>query len=98
MVMDRGRVDAIYRLYHDEKWSKRRICRELHVARKTINKYLRSPAAVAASRKPRKAKLDAFKPVIRELVERDRKASAVVIAERLRPTGFTGELTICDTI
>jgi transposase len=94
MVMDPGQVNAIYRLYHEEKWSKRRIARELHLARKSIKKYLNSPAAVAGSRKRRKTKLDDFKPVIRELVERDRKASAVVIAERLRPMGYTGELTI----
>ncbi len=94
MVIDCGRVNAIYRLHHEEKWSKRRIARELHVARKTINKYLASPAAAAAPRKPRKTKLDDFKAVIREFVERDRKASAVVIAERLRPMGYTGELTI----
>ena len=84
MVMDPGQVNAIYRLHHEEKWSKRRIARELGIGRKTINKYLQSPAALAAPRKPRKTKLDDFKPVIRELVERDRKASAVVIAERLR--------------
>lgn len=94
MVIDSGQINAIYRLHHEEKWSKRRIARELHVARKTIKKYLRSPAAVAARRKPRKTKLDDFKPAIREFVERDPKASAVVIAERLRPMGYVGELTI----
>jgi transposase len=94
MVIDSGQLNAIYRLHHEEKWSKRRIARELHVARKTIRKYLESPAAVAVPRKPRKTKLDDFKPVIREFVERDAKASAVVIAERLRPMGYTGELTI----
>ncbi len=94
MVMDPGQVNAIYRLHHEEKWSKRRIARELGIGRKTINKYLQSPATLASPRKPRKTKLDDFKPVIRELVERDRKASAVVIAERLRPLGYSGELTI----
>ena len=94
MVMDSGQVNTIYRLHHEEKWSTRRIARELHMARKTIKKYLNSPAATPAARKPRKTKLDNFKPVIREFVERDRKASAVVIAERLRPMGYTGELTI----
>lgn len=94
MAMDSGQINAIYRLHHEEKWGVRRIARELHIARKTIKKYLRSPAGVPAIRKPRKTKLDDFKPVIRELVERDPKASAVVITERLRPLGFTGELTI----
>jgi transposase len=94
MVMDPGQINAIYRLHHEEKWSKRRIARELHVARKTVKRYLQSPASVAAIRKPRTTKLDDYKPIIRELVERDPKASAVVMAERLRPLGYTGGLTI----
>jgi len=94
MVMDPSQIDAIYRLHHEAKWSVRRIARELHVARKSIRKYLRSPAGIRAARKPRKTKLDLFKPLIREFVERDAKASAVVIAERLRPLGYTGQLTI----
>jgi len=94
MVMDPGQVSEIYRLRHEEKWSIRRIARELHVSRKSIKKYLRSPTGVPMVRTPRKTKLDDFKPVIREFVERDPKANAVVIAERLRPLGFTGEVTI----
>jgi hypothetical protein len=94
MVTDPSQINAIYRLWHEEKWSFRRIARELHVARKTIKKFLLSPAGPPVVRKPRKTKLDDFKPVIRELVERDPKASAVVIAERIRPLGFAGESTI----
>ncbi len=94
MVMDPSQIDAIYRLQHESKWSVRRIARELHVARKSVKKYLRSPAVIAPVRKPRKTLLDPFKPVIREFVEKDPKASAMVIAERLRPLGYTGQLTI----
>jgi len=94
MVMNPEQISKIYRLQHEEKWSVRRIARELHISRKSIKKYLLSPAAIPTVRKPRKTKLDDFKPLIREFVERDPKASAVVIAERLRPLGFTGEVTI----
>ncbi|NWG14960.1 MAG: IS21 family transposase [Acidobacteria bacterium] len=94
MVMDAERINTIYRLYHEEKWSLRRISRELHMARKSIKKYLRSPGACRLARKPRKTKLDPFKPVIREFAERDPKASAVVIAQRLEPLGYTGRLSI----
>ena len=94
MVMNPDQISAIYRLQHEEKWSVRRIARELHVSRKSIKKYLLSPMGTPAARKPRKTKLDDFKAVIREFVERDPKASAVVIAERLRPLGFAGEVTI----
>jgi len=94
MVMNPTRINDIYRLRHEEKWSLRRISRELHVARKSIRKYLRSPIARVAARKPRRTKLDPFKPVIREFMERDPQASAVVIAQRLEPLGYTGRLSI----
>jgi transposase len=94
MVLGPNRINAIYRMRHDEKWSVRRIARELHVARKSVLKYLRSPAGCPAVRKPRKTKLDPFKPAVRELVERDPEASAVVILDRLRPLGYEGEITI----
>ncbi len=94
MVMDPVRINAIYRLRHEEKWSLRKISRELQMARKSIKKYLRSPAACRLVRKPRRTKLDPFKPVIREFMERDPKASAVVVAQRLEPLGYTGRLSI----
>src|SRR5512137_2735294 len=94
MVMNPDQISRIYRLQHEEKWSVRRIARELHVSRKSIKKYLLSPTGIPTARKSRKTKLEDFKPLIREFIERDPKASAVVIAERLRPLGFTGEVTI----
>ena len=94
MVLGPARINTLYRLRHDEKWSVRRIARELHVARKTVRKYLRSPAGSAKARPPRKSKLDPFKPTVRELVEQDPKASAVVIFDRLRTLGFDGEISI----
>jgi transposase len=68
----------------------RKIARHLHLARRTISQYLATPARSAA-RRPRASKLDAFKATIAELLEQDAKASAMVIAQRLRPLGFTGE-------
>lgn len=94
MVLGPTRINAIYRLHHDEKWSVRRIARELHVARKSVQKYLHSPAGCPVAREPRKTKLDPFKPTVRELVERDSEASAVVILNRLRPLGYEGQITI----
>jgi transposase len=68
MVTDSGQINAIYRLHHEEKWSVRRIARELHIARETVKKYLHSPAGELTKHKPRKTKLDDFKPLIREFV------------------------------
>ena len=35
---------------------------------------------------------EVFKPVIRQLIERDAQPSAEVIADRLRPLGYDGGL------
>lgn len=48
----------------------------------------------AAARRKRASKLDPFKATIAELLEQDAKASALVIAQRLRPLGFTGGMSI----
>ena len=71
----------------------RKIARQLHRARRTISQYLATPARSAA-RRQRASKLDPFKATIAELLEQDAKASAMVIAQRLRPLGFTGGLSI----
>jgi transposase len=86
-------IDTIHRLHWGEKWSLRKLARHLHLARKTIRKYLDSPAA-APVRRPRTTKLDAFKPTITELLAMDATASSVVIAQRLQPLGYHGGITI----
>jgi transposase len=86
-------IDTIHRLHWGEKWSLRKLARHLHLARKTIRKYLDFPAA-APVRRPRATKLDAFKPTIAELLAQDATASSVVIAQRLHPLGYHGGITI----
>ena len=86
-------INAIHRLHFAEQWSIRRIARHLHIGRRTIAQYLATPARTAAPRS-RASKLDPFKATIAELLEQDAEASAVVIAERLRPLGFEGGLSI----
>lgn len=94
MVMDPKTIEAIYRMNHEQKLSHREISRQLGVARKTILKYLENPLANAVVRKPRRSKLDSFKPVIRELLDQCPRASSVVIAQRIRPLGYTGGRSI----
>jgi transposase len=86
-------INTIHRLHFAEQWSIRRIARHLHIGRRTIAQYLVTPARTAA-RRPRASKLDPFKATIAELLEQDAEASAVVIAQRLRPQGFAGGLSI----
>jgi transposase len=86
-------INSIHRLHWSEHWSVRKIARHLHLARRTISQYLVTPARSAA-RRQRASKLDPFKATIAELLEQDAEASAMVIAQRLRPLGFTGGLSI----
>jgi transposase len=86
-------INSIHRLHWGEHWSVRKIARHLHLGRRTISQYLVTPARSAA-RRQRASKLDPFKSTIAELLEQDAKASAMVIAQRLRPLGFAGGLSI----
>jgi transposase len=86
-------INTIHRLHFAEHWSIRKIARYLHIGRRTIAQYLATPARTA-SRRQRASKLDPFKATIGELLEQDAEASAVVIAQKLRPLGFNGGLSI----
>src|SRR5450759_309634 len=82
-------INDLHRLYWSEHWPIRKIERHLHMGWDTIKKYLDIPAQTPAGR-PRSSKLDPYKAVIAELLEKDPSASAAVIGQRLRPLGFTG--------
>jgi transposase len=86
-------INAIHRLHWADHWSLRKIARHLHLGRPTVAKYLETPAPSPA-RRQRTSKLDPFKPTIAELLAQDPTASAVVIAQRLRPLGFDGGMSI----
>ena len=86
-------INSIHRLHWSEHWSVRKIARHLHLGRRTISQYLATPARSPA-RRQRASKLDPFKSTIAEWLEQDPNASAVVVAQRLGPLGFTGGLSI----
>ncbi|MBI1956161.1 MAG: transposase [Acidobacteria bacterium] len=92
-MLNVSRINEIHRLYHGEHWSVRKIARHLHLARRTIRKYLHSPVPVSA-RNPRTSKLDPFRATIAGFLQQDPRASAVVILQRLRPLGYEGGITI----
>ena len=94
MVMHPQTIEAIYRMSHEQGLSVRQISVQLHVSRKAVRKYLDCPLPKPISRKPRNSKLDPFKPDIRELLEQCPRASSVVIAQRIRPLGYTGGRSI----
>jgi len=92
-VLKPGQIDEIHRLHWHRKWSLREIARHLSLNRRTIAKYLITPAP-----KPKQAvrtsKLDAFEQAIDALLEQAPNASAVVILQRLRPLGYQGGISI----
>jgi len=86
-------INNIHRLHWVEKWSVRKIARQLHLGRRTIAKYLTTPAPPPVHR-DRSSKLDSFKPAIAELLEQDATISAALIEQRLRAQDFEGGMTI----
>lgn len=86
-------INDIHRLHWAEQWSLRKIARHLHLGRRTIAKYLAAPAA-GPIRRHRTSKLDPYKPTIAEWLQQDPSVHAPVIAQRLRPLGYDGSLTI----
>jgi hypothetical protein len=64
----------------------RRIARQLHPAPRTVKKYLVTPVPLPGHRH-RSSKLDLFKALITELLERDPYAPGVVVLQRLRAAG-----------
>jgi transposase len=92
-MLTADQINTIHRLHGVEKWSLRKIAAHLHIGRRTILKYLETPAPLP-SRRDRSSKLDAFKPAIDQLLEQDPAAHAPVITQRLRTLGYDGGETI----
>ena len=88
-------INEIHRLAGGEHWSVRRIASQLHLAARTVKKYLQAPVPSPVHR-PRPSKLDPFQPLVAELLEQDPHAPGVVILQRLRAAGYAGGHTILD--
>ena len=86
-------ITAIRRLYWIDKWPLRRIETHLQISRKTITKYLLS-SSVSPRRSGRASKLDAYKPVVAELLQQDSSVKSRAIFQRLRSQGYQGGFTI----
>lgn len=92
-MLDADRINEIHRLHQGEHWSVRKIARHLHLARRTVRRYLDSPVQ-APTRRKRARKIDPFRPLVASLLEQDPSASAVVVLQRLRPMGYDGGITL----
>ena len=92
-MLNPDQINTIHRLHGVEKWSLRKIAAHLHISRRTIIKYLETPAP-PPTRRDRSSKLDPFKDAIAELLEQDPSAHAPVVTQRLRTLGYEGSETL----
>jgi transposase len=92
-MLTTDQINQLHTLYWSERWPIRKIERHLRMGWRTIRKYLVAPAQGPAQRQ-RTSKLDAFKPVIAEWLDKDPTVPSAVIEQRLRPLGYNGGHTI----
>lgn len=101
-MKDEQLENMIVTLYHNQRWSIRRISREIGVSRKRIRRVLVSkrglrdttPQEIIKPKKQRPSKLDPYKKYIGELLEQYPGITAQRIFELICEKGFDGEITI----
>jgi transposase len=92
-MLSRQQVDTLYRLHYQQKWSVRRLARQLKISRQTVRKYLQGLIRVPVKRQ-RASKLDPYKDLIGELLEQDPEVPAPRLLQLLRERGYAGGKTI----
>ena len=75
-------------------FSCRSIARQLQINRETVTKYLADPESLVVPRKTKPSKLDPYRDLIKEMVEKCPDVKAPVVLQRIREKGFDGEITI----
>jgi len=86
-------VFEIHRL-KNEGYSTRKIAGLLGIGRNTVVRYLKNPERNFRPRDKRVSKLDPFKPFIDECLEKDLRMNALVILNRIKERGYTGQISI----
>ena len=81
-----------------ERWSIRKIARQLQMDWRTIKKYLQSAGANGRASRSAPANWILSKPPSTNCWNRIPHASAAVIAQRLQPLGYTGGRTILQRV
>jgi transposase len=92
-MLTSDQINELHRLYISERWPIRKIERHLKLGWKTIKKYLETPAQGTATRE-RRSKLDPFKAMIAECLEKDPRVTAALILQRIKDQGYSGRHAI----
>ncbi len=92
-MIDRRTVFEIHRL-KNSGCSARRIAKELHLGRNTVEKYLENPEQTFSEKTSRPSKLDPYRELIDQFLQQDPRVNAPVVLQRLQKQGFDGKITI----
>lgn len=93
-MITRGEFFVIKEMY-ERGMSISDIARELGIDRKTVRKYIHSPNPPSKiKRKPRKSKLDPFKPYLQKRMLEDGVFNSEKLFFEIRQQGYTGGKTI----
>lgn len=86
-------IFEIHRLI-DQGLSQREIACQLRIDRASVAKYLDNPERILRKRKKKPAKLDPYRDLINEMVQKCPRIKAPVVLRKIRELGFDGEITI----
>lgn len=92
-MINRRTIFEIHRL-KDMQFSIRQIAKTLNMDRGTVTRYIKHPDITRKPRQGRPSKLDPFREIIKEMVERYPKVNAPVVLRKITDKGFDGEITI----
>jgi len=92
-MLNKRDVFEIHRL-KDMGLSVRTIAKNLNLDRSTVDKYIKHPEGVGKTRTKHSSKLDPFRQLIKEMVEKYPKVNAPVVLRNIQDKGFDGEITI----
>jgi transposase len=84
----------VHRLHHVEGMSKAAIAAKLSMSRTTVHRLIGLAEPPRYERRSTGSQVDAFADAIAAMLDEDPRVPATVIAQRLRPQGFAGSVTI----
>jgi transposase len=93
MKIDSHLIFEIHRL-SGLGYKQRKIARQLGISRPTVKKYLENPKKKRAKPVGRPSKLDPYRDLIKQMLEKDPQVSAPVVLQHLAAQGFDGKITI----